>query len=128
MLELRRPPIGVLPSSNEIEGVVIGTKLVTTFRHQSHEALELAQPILREDSITLDIEQAIGSQPHGWRAFRSGTEVDAPLASIAQIELGKCRLVAARERGLRASLFLQLGERELEVLAGPQFIRCVIGA
>ncbi|MGY4291368.1 hypothetical protein ACVWXO_010634 [Bradyrhizobium sp. LM2.7] len=121
-IELRRSAIGVLPSRNEIEGIVIGTKLVTALRHQGHEAFELVRPVVCEDSITLHIEQAIGGHPHRLRAIRPGTEMHAALACIAQVELGKLRLVAACERRFRASLFLQLGERELEMLASPQLI------
>ena len=52
----------------------------------------------------------------------------AAFAFIAQIQFGKCRLVAARERRLCAALLLQLRKRKFEVLASPQFAGGVIGA
>ena len=62
------------------------------------------------------------------RAIRSGAKMHAAFAVIAQIQLGKCRLVATRERRLCAALFLQPGEREFEVLAGAQLAGGIIGA
>jgi hypothetical protein len=126
LLELGRSPIGVLLSGNEIERIVIGAKLVTALRYQGHEPLELTQLFVREKPIALHIEQAIGIQPHRRRTIRPGTEVHRALARIAQIQFGKRRLVTACERRLRASLSLELGERELEVLAGPQLVGCVV--
>ena len=65
---------------------------------------------------------------HRRRAIRSGAKMHAAYAFIAQIQLGKRGLVAARKRRLGAALLLQPGEREFDVLAGPQLAGGVIGA
>ena len=54
--------------------------------------------------------------------------MDAALAVVSQIQFGKCRLVAARKRGLGTALLLQPGQREFDMLAGTQFVRRIIGA
>jgi hypothetical protein len=53
------------------------------------------------------VEQTGGGLPHRRRAIRSGAKMHAAFAVIAQIQLGKRRLVAARKRRLGAALFLQ---------------------
>ena len=80
--------------------------------------LEFAKAIVRQHSVVPGVEQAGSGLAHRRWAIRPGTKMHAALAFIAQIQLGKCRLIAARERGLRAALFLQPGEREFDVLAG----------
>lgn len=54
--------------------------------------------------------------------------MDCPSAPAiaAQIRLGECRVIAAREGRPGAALFLQLREHELSVLAGTQFVGGVI--
>ena len=90
--------------------------------------LELAEPLLRQHPVVFGVEQSGGGLPHRQRAIRSGAKIHATFAFIAQIQLGKCRLVAARERRLGAALFLQPGKREFEVLAGSQLAGGIIGA
>jgi hypothetical protein len=52
----------------------------------------------------------------------------AAFAVIAQVQLGKRRLIAARKRLLRAALFHQTRNREFEVLASAQLAGRIIGA
>ena len=101
---------------------------MTALRRHGHEMLELAETLLRQHPVVLGVEQTGGGLAHRRRAIRSGTKMHAAFAFIAQIQLGKCGLVAARERRLCAALFLQPGKREFEVLAGPQFAGGIIGA
>ncbi|WP_245436001.1 hypothetical protein [Mesorhizobium tamadayense] len=126
--ELRGPPVRVSSSGNEIERIVIGTELVTALRGHRHERFQLTEAVVGKHAVAVSVEQRRSGFPHRRRAVRSGTKMDAALAFIAQIQLGKCRLVAARERSLGAPLFLQPGERELDVLAGAQLTGSVVGA
>ena len=96
-------------------------------RH-GHEMLEFAKALVGQHPVMLGVEQTGGGLPQRRRAIRSGTKMHTALAVIAQIQLGKCRLVAARERRLRAALFLQPGEREFDVLAGAQLAGGIIRA
>ena len=114
LLELRGPPVRVPPSRDEIERIVIGAQLVTGLRRHGHERLELAEALVRKHPVAFGVEQTGGGLAHRRRAIRSGAKMHAAFAVIAQIQLGKCRLVAARERRLGAALFLQLGKREFD--------------
>ena len=100
---------------------------MTRLRRHSHERLEVAEALVRQNPVVLGVEQAGGGLPQRWRAIRSGAKMHTAFAVIAQIQLGKCRLVAARKRRRRAALFLQPGEREFDVLAGAQLAGGVIG-
>ena len=101
---------------------------MTGLGRHGHEMLELAEAVVGQHPVVRGVEQAGGSLPQRRRAIRSGAKMHAAFAVIAQIQLGKCRLVTARKRRLRTALLLQPGERELDVLAGPQFAGGVIGA
>src|SRR5439155_8842819 len=101
---------------------------MTALRRHCHEAFQLAETPLRQRSVVLGIEQTGCGLPYLRRAIRSGAKMHATMAFVAQIQFGKCWLVAARERRLCAALFLQLRKREFEVLAGPQFAGGVVGA
>ncbi len=128
LLELRGPTVRVPPSRDKIEGIVIGTQLVTAVARHGHELLELAQPLLGQHPVAFDIEQGGGGLAHRRRTIRSGAKMHAAPAVIAQVQLGKRRLVAARERPPRAALFHQPGQCEFEVLAGAQLAGGIIGA
>ena len=128
LLELRGPPVRIPPSGDEIERIVIGAQLMTALRRHGHEMLQLAEALVRQHPVAFGVEQTGGGLAHGRRAIRSGAEMHAALAVVAQIELGERRLVAARERRLGAALLLQPGQREFEVLAGAQFAGGIIGA
>ncbi len=52
--------------------------------------------------------------------------MDRAPSIVAQIQLGKCRPIAARERRLGTALLLQLREDEFDVLASPQLIGRVV--
>src|SRR5438445_999490 len=101
---------------------------MTALRRDGHEMLELAKPLLRQHPIAFNIEQTGGGLAYRQRTIRSGAEMHAAFAVVAQIQFRKCRLVAARKRLLRAALFLQSAKREFEVLAGPQLAGGVVGA
>ena len=101
---------------------------MTALRRHGHEMLELAKPLLRQHPVVFGVEQAGGGLAYRRRAIRSGAKMHAAFAVIAQIQLGKCRLVAARERRLCTALFLQLRKREFEMLAGAQLAGGVVGA
>ena len=111
-----------------VERVVIGVELVTGLRRHRHERLEVAKALLREHAVVFGIEQTDGGLTHRRRAIRSGAEMHTPFTVIAQIQLGKCGLVAARERRLRAALLLQPGEREFDVFASAQLAGGIIRA
>jgi hypothetical protein len=74
------------------------------------------------------VEQFRGRFAQCQRAVHSGSEMDVAPPVVAQIELGKSWLVAARKCDLRAAPVLQLGKRELDVLAGAELARGIIGA
>ena len=90
--------------------------------------LQLAEAIIREHPVLFGVEQDGGGFAHRRRAVRPGAKMHTEPAFIAQIQLGKCGLVAARKRGLGTALFLQPGKGEFEVLAGPQLAGRIIGA
>ncbi len=101
---------------------------MTALRHHGHELLKLAKALLRQHPVLFGIEQTGGGLAHRRRAIRSGAKMHAAFAFIAQIQLGKCRLVAARKRRPGAALFLQPRQREFDVLASTQFAGGIIGA
>ena len=101
---------------------------MTGLRRHGHEMLELAKALVRQHPVVFGVEQTGGGLAHRRRAIRSGAKMHAAFAVIAQIQLGKCRLVAARKRRLGAALFLQPGKREFDVLAGAQLAGGIIGA
>ena len=90
--------------------------------------LQLAKALVRQHPVVFGVEQTGGGLAHRRRAIRSGAKMHAAFAVIAQIQLGKCGLVAARKRRPGAALFLQPGKREFDVLAGTQFAGGIIGA
>ncbi len=91
---------------------------MTGLGRHGHEMLELAKALVGQHPVVLGVEQSGGGLPQRWRAIRSGAKMHAAFAVIAQIQFGKCGLIAACKRRLRAALFLQPGEREFDVLAG----------
>ena len=105
LLELANSPVRIPPSGDEIESVVLGTELVTGLRCHRHEKFDLAEALLRKHAVALSIEQSGGGLLQRRRAIRSGTKMHTAFAVIAQIQLGKCRVVAACKRRLRATLF-----------------------
>src|SRR5450755_3829039 len=100
---------------------------MTAPRHHGHEMLQLAEALAWKHSIVFGVEQTGGGLAHRRRTVRSGAKMHAALALIAQIQLGKCRLVAARKRRPGAALFLQPRKREFDVLAGTQLAGGIIG-
>jgi len=76
----------------------------------------------------IKVEECRGGLAQRWRAVCSSPEMDAAPPVVVQIQLGKSWLVAARKRGFGAALLLQPGKRELDVLAGAEFARRIIGA
>src|ERR1700756_206143 len=90
--------------------------------------LEVAKALVGKHPVVLDVEQNGGGLLQRWRAIRSGTKIHTAFTVIAQIKFGKCGLIAPRKRRPRAALFLELSEREFDVLAGPQLAGGVIGA
>ena len=90
--------------------------------------LQLAKALLRQHPVVFRIEQTGSGLAHRRRAIRSGAKMHAAFAVIAQIQLGKCRVVAARKRRPRTALFLQPGKREFEVLASAQLAGGIIWA
>ncbi len=127
LIQLRDPPFRIAPSGNEIERVVIGAELVTALGRHGHERLQVAKAVLRQHAVAVEVKQRRGGLLDCRRAIRSCAKMDAALSLVAQIQLGKCRLVTSRESSLGAALFLQMGERELDVLAGAQFVRRIVG-
>jgi hypothetical protein len=73
-----------------------------------------------------DVEQCRGGLAQCWRAVCSRPEMDVTPAVVAEIQLGKSRLIAARKCGFGAALFLQPRERELDVLTGAELARRII--
>ena len=128
LLKLCGPLVGIPPSSDEIERIVIGTELVTGPGCHGHEILDVAKAIFREHAVMFGIEQNLGGLTHRRRAIRSGAKMHAAFAVIAQVQLGKRGLVATLERCPGAALFLQPAKREFDVLAGAQFAGGIIGA
>jgi hypothetical protein len=88
----------------------------------------LAEALIGQNPVALGLEQTGSGLPQRRRAIRSGAKMHTAFAVIAQIQLGKCRPIAARKRRLRAALFPQPGQREFDVLAGTQLAGGVIGA
>ncbi len=128
LLEVRGSSFRIPLSGNEIERIVIDAELVTALRRHSHERLQVAKAVVRKHSVAVEVEQCRGGLLDCRRAVRSGTKMNAASAFIAQIELRKYGLVAARKRRLGAALFLQLGEREFDMLTGAQLAGGIIGA
>src|SRR5438477_3984289 len=118
--------VRISPSGNEIERIVIGTELVTGLQRRGHERLEVAEAIVRQHPVALGVEQTGGDLAHRRRTIRSSAKMYAAFAVITQIQLGKCRLIATRERRLGTALLLQPGKREFDVLAGAQFAGGII--
>ena len=78
---------------------------MTGLRHHGHEMLELAKPLVRQHAVVLGVEQTGAAFAHRRRAIRSGAEMHAAFAVIAQIQLGKRWLVAARNAVLAPRFF-----------------------
>src|SRR5712664_1635431 len=75
--EHRGPPIGVPPSRDEIERIVISTQLMTALRHHGHEMLQLAKALLWQHPVVFRVEQTGGGLAHRRRAIRSGAKMHA---------------------------------------------------
>lgn len=128
LLEVRGSSFRIPFSGNEIERIVIDAELMAALRCHGHERPQLAKAVVRKHAVAIGVEQSGGALLHRPRAVRSGTKMDAAFAVVAKIELGKCGPVAPRKRRLGAALFLQLGEREFDMLTGAQLAGGVIGA
>ena len=101
---------------------------MTGLRHHGHEMIEFPEALVGQHPVVFDVEQPGRGLPQRWRTIRSGAKMHAAFAVIAQVQLGKGGLVAARKRRLRAALFLQPGKREFDVLAGAQLAGGIIWA
>ena len=128
LFELCGPPVRIPPSRDEIESVVVGPQLMAGLGRRGHEMIEFAEALVVQHPVVFGVEQSRGGLPQRWRTICSGAKMHAAFAFIAQIQLGKCGLVAARKHRLRAAFFLQPGKREFDVLAGAQFAGGIIGA
>ena len=125
--QLRGPALRVPSSRDEIERIVISAELVTRLRRQGHQQLDTVEAVIRQHPVTTKVEHPSGGLAQCRRAVCSGPEMDAARAVVAQIQLGKSRSIPARERGLGATLLLQPRQRELDMLAGAELARRIIG-
>src|SRR4029077_17054246 len=99
-------PVRIPPSRDKIESVIVGPELMTGLRRHGHKMIEFAEALVGQHPVVFGLEQTGSGLPQRWRTIRSGSRMHAAFAFIAQIQLGKCGLVAPRKRRLRAALFL----------------------
>ena len=95
-----------------------------------HETLKILELDVTHPSISLLIKEDYRELANDIRTIGSRPKMHRPLIAlrgcVAKIDLGEWRMVSARKRRLRAALFLEIKECELDVLAGPEFVGGVV--
>ena len=124
----RRPPLGIAATGDEIQRIVVSPQFMAGFVDQPEKTLERIETRGRQTPVIGGLEQGARRLLDGGRASRSGTEMHAAPAVVAQMDCRKRRRIAAGKSRLHPALFLQRRQREFDVLAGAQFVGRVIRA
>ncbi len=120
--------LAVTDLRDELPDILMAAHLVVDLGGRAHERLQAAESVPGQGPAGVHVEQLPRALQHVGRAGLAGAKAHTPRAGVVEPDLAVFGLEAARQCGLAAAPLGQLGQRELDVLAGAQVVGRKVGA